>query len=80
MQILFSEYPDAYIDVCFCHDALAEYYYNKGDYYQSYEHYEKIREYNLIHPQAKCCNVTSEFYKHYGYEWNEIHYPFHDYR
>ena len=60
MQILFSEYPDAYIDVCFCHDALAEYYYNKGDYYQSYEHYEKIREYNLIHPQAKCCYVTSE--------------------
>ena len=60
INYLFYNYPDNYMDIMFCHEALAEFYYFKGEFQKSYSHYEIIRQYNKSSQSAKYCTITSE--------------------
>ena len=60
MEKLFSEYQDQYIDICFCHNALAEYYYENCNYFESYRNYKYIRDYNIGHSQTMCNYTIAE--------------------
>ncbi len=60
INTLFENYSDSFMDIMFCHEALAEFYYIKGFYKKSYSHYEIIRQYNKSSQSAKYCTITSE--------------------
>jgi|GEM_PF-2798832 hypothetical protein len=60
IQILFDSYPERYMDIMFCHEALADFYYSKEEYENSFSHYETIRNYNSSSQNARYCTITSE--------------------
>lgn len=60
IQLLFESYPERHMDIMFCHEALAEHYYLKEEYDMSFTHYEIIRNYNKLSPNAQYCTITSE--------------------
>lgn len=60
IQLLIKSYPERYMDIMFCHEALADFYYTKEEYYKSFSHYETIRNYNCSSRNARYCTITSE--------------------